>query len=158
MKKEVLVLAVVDGKISYQCVGCEAKMRGDAPSGGKKFSITCPKCGKKQAIRVEYRKSKRKKMDRIANIKSNSFKKRIPIIIRDLSIGGIAFDASPDILIGSEAEITFQLDFSKREQGEVTLAIRIVSKKGNRYGSEFLNLPDYSSPKKYIYWWAEFEE
>lgn len=157
MNKEIDVLPV-DGRgmISIVCK-CKNSKKVDAPHGKYVINIKCP-CGAKRKVRSEHRKSLRKKFENSGTIIYGDKKKKYFVRMTDLSLGGIGFEVLSEVNLIGEAEISFILDVSKREEMDVTLNLKIVSQRGKRYGAEFVDMPEYCQIKKDIYWWLREEQ
>jgi hypothetical protein len=150
MNKKMEVLRVDDnGKICVKCSSCKKYRMKEAPRGNRFVLVSCS-CGTKTPFKLEWRRSLRKKYDRLATIGNKTVK------IRDLSSGGVAIESLFDIPIGIETKISFVFDdISKGEKIESSLTIKVVSRKEKKYGAMFLDLADYSKLRWAIHFWLQ---
>lgn len=140
-----------NGKIVFKCPHCEKEIKLDLPNGKAFLRIKCW-CREIVELKVNQRSGKRKK------IETSGFaivaKKRVFIKTADLSVGGVAFESECDISLKEEVKIYLTLDFLRKEDVDVEIEIKIVSRAGKKYGAEFIDLPDYCQIKKDIHWWT----
>ncbi|EKE22137.1 MAG: hypothetical protein ACD_7C00041G0005 [uncultured bacterium] len=141
-----------DGKITYKCSHCKKSVRMAIPRRGIIYGIICPFCRKKQRSMAELRSDVRRRFEAKGSIKIDD-RNNLKVKIKDISTGGIAFE-TPFTIETKEVEISFNFHFSKRKNGDATHTIKIVSKNGNKYGAQFVDLVDYSQMKKDIHWWT----
>ncbi|HBI16993.1 MAG: hypothetical protein UR60_C0048G0002 [Candidatus Moranbacteria bacterium GW2011_GWF2_34_56] len=118
----------------------------------RKVAWTCPMCGTKNLFEVNRRfGSRRKEYGKMAKIRSQE--KEIPILIDDLSTGGLSFRRKIGVNAGDKLMLLFPVDFRKNiENLKVPVRIEIVSvSQSGRCGAKFLNL-DEETKKKIGFW------
>lgn len=142
-----------NGIICPICSECGAYKEKRVSSSALRVVWTCSKCGTKNTFRINRRfGSRRKQYGKMAKILKNN--NDIPILIDDLSIGGLSFRRDVGLKVGDKFMLLFPIEFRKNMESNVKITVKMrmasVSKNG-RCGAEFLNLDD-ETKKKIGFW------
>jgi predicted RNA-binding Zn-ribbon protein involved in translation (DUF1610 family) len=135
-----------DNSASIVCPECGfLKIINAASFRGKAHRLTVKcKCGFKFPVLLEFRKYYRKTIDLTGKLSLLNKKKSVgKVTIRDLSMGGVCFEASntEELTVDAKGVLKFILD--DRHQSEIMKRLKVKYISGNRIHCEFLRDEEY---------------